>query len=293
MAEHPPVASLPMYDWPEVQWAHDALWTVIAERLRARGIAAPETLDRARPAEEVWRDPGLVLSQTCGWPYVTRLGDSVRLVATPIYDAEGCEGPRYSSVVIARRSERGERLRDFAGRRFGFNSLDSLSGYIGLVTEMRAEGLDPDETEWIETGSHRGSVRAVAEGAADAAAIDAVCWAMAERFDPDATRRLKAIARTPLRPALPFIAAGSRSDEEMAAIRAAFAEALETPESGPVRAALSLSGIAIVDQSEYGLLRDLGGSVQRLFGALGKPPRSLALSEIDEVIEEAVTREHR
>ena len=48
MTERPPVASLPMYDWPEVQWAHDALWAALAMRLRAHGIEAPDRLDRDR-----------------------------------------------------------------------------------------------------------------------------------------------------------------------------------------------------------------------------------------------------
>ena len=82
-----------MYDWPEVQWAHDALWAAIAKRLQALGVEAPAMLDRLRPAEDVWLDPGLVLSQTCGWPYSTRLLDKVRIVATPVYEVEGCEGP--------------------------------------------------------------------------------------------------------------------------------------------------------------------------------------------------------
>lgn len=260
MAGPPPVASLPMYDWPEVQWAHDALWSAIAERLNARGIAAPEKLDRTRPSEEVWRDPSLVLSQTCGYPYATRLTEHVRLVGTPVYTAEGCEGPFYSSFVIARRMERGDRLRDFAGRRFAFNSLDSLSGYVALVAEMRDEGLNPDKAEWVETGSHHASLRAVSAGAADAAAIDAVCWALAERFDADATSQLKVIARTPLRPALPFITAAGRSDEEVAAIRTALTDALESPQANSALAALSLSGLVVLEQSQYRLLRDLGSS---------------------------------
>jgi hypothetical protein len=54
MTGHPPVASLPMYDWPELRWAHDQLWAAAAERLSARGIEAPEKLDRHRSAEEIW-----------------------------------------------------------------------------------------------------------------------------------------------------------------------------------------------------------------------------------------------
>jgi ABC-type phosphate/phosphonate transport system substrate-binding protein len=249
-----------MYDWPEVQWAHDALWSVIAERLDAHGIAAPETLERERPAEEVWRDPGLVLSQTCGWPFVTRLGRHVRLVATPVYAVDGCQGPRYSSLLIARRSGRGDRLRDFAGRRFAFNSDDSLSGYVAVRAAMRGDCMDPDRVEWIETGSHRASIHAVAADIADIAGIDAVCWALAQRFEPEVVRRLETIGRTPLRPALPFVTALHRGDADLAAIREALGGALASAESAAARAALALSGSAILQDAEYELLRELGGA---------------------------------
>ena len=81
-------------------------------------------------------------------------------------------------------------------------------------------GLDPRRPEWIETGSHRASVRAVAEEKADVAAIDAVCWALALRYEPEAVSRLKVIGQTPLRPGLPFITAVERDDSEVGAIRA-------------------------------------------------------------------------
>ncbi len=159
-----PVASLPMYDWPEIAWATDALWHAIAKRLNAAGIAAPEALDRARPTEDVWRDPGLVLSQTCGYPFATRLAGTVRLVATPAYDVEGCEGPYYSSALVARKGSVPPSLAACGGLRFAVNARDSLSGYVTLAVEMKASGLDPRAAQWVETGSHRASLRAVAEG---------------------------------------------------------------------------------------------------------------------------------
>ena len=39
-------AALPMYDRPDNREAHDRLWGAIRDGLRARGVAAPEALDR-------------------------------------------------------------------------------------------------------------------------------------------------------------------------------------------------------------------------------------------------------
>ncbi len=251
MAARPPVASLPMYDWDEVVWAHDALWTGISERLNDARIVAPATIDRSRPMELVWRDPGLVLSQTCGVPFSTRLRGIVRLVAVPVYGVAGCDGAHYSSMIVTRRAEPAEDIRLFAGRRFAYNAADSLSGYVALRSAMKEAGLDPANAEWIETGSHRASIRAVAEETADIAAIDAVTWALALRHEAELTSALKVIATTPLRPGLPLITAVERSDAEVVTIRAVFKDALADPATEKARQALQIIGLGTLDEWDY------------------------------------------
>ncbi|HEX7388528.1 MAG TPA: hypothetical protein VF286_00360, partial [Acidiphilium sp.] len=62
-----PVASLGMYDFPWLRPATDRLWAAIRDRMRMSGAdAVPETLERSRALEDIWRDPNLVLAQTCG-----------------------------------------------------------------------------------------------------------------------------------------------------------------------------------------------------------------------------------
>jgi ABC-type phosphate/phosphonate transport system substrate-binding protein len=249
------VASLPMYDWPEVAWATDALWTAVAARLRSTGIAAPAALDRSRPSEDVWLDPGLVLSQACGYPFSRRLIGKVRLVGTPVYEVEGCEGPYYSTVIVARRGEGGG-LSDFGDRRFAMNSDDSLSGYVAFRAAMHAAGIDSDSVVWVETGSHRASLRAVAAGAADIASIDAVCWALARNHEEGAVAKLEAVTWTPLRPGLPLLTS-LRDADEVARIRIAIRDALADPASEAPRNALHLSDVAMVAEAAYAPLAGL------------------------------------
>jgi ABC-type phosphate/phosphonate transport system substrate-binding protein len=258
LTERTLVASLPMYDWPEVRWAHDALWSAVATRLETAGIPAPKALDRARPSDEVWRDPGLVLSQTCGYPYATRLSGHLRIVATPIYDVEGCDGPLYSSAIIVRKGEGGRTLADFAGRRFAYNSDDSLSGYVAPRAEMRCARLDADAFTWVEVGSHRESVRAVANGNADIASIDAVCWALAQEYEAESVAKLQVLAWTPKRPSLPFVSARAADAVRLEKLRAALAEAIAASETAPAWQALRLSGVAVISESDYMPIAALG-----------------------------------
>ena len=63
------IVDLPMYDWPEQRAETDSFWAAVAAGLRAAGVEAPERL--ARPADPAvgWRDPDLLLGQTCGMPF--------------------------------------------------------------------------------------------------------------------------------------------------------------------------------------------------------------------------------
>jgi len=249
---------MPMYDWLEVREATDTLWTAIADRLQSAGMEAPAMLDRSREPDSVWRDSGLVLSQTCGFPFSTRLRGMVRLVGTPAYGVAGCEGPRYSSMIVVRNDEPSKRLAEMAGRRPAFNNADSLSGYLALRAALVEARLDPDSMQWIETGGHRASVRAVAAGDADIAAIDAVCWAFATRYEPEAVARLRILGNTPLRPGLPFVTAVERRDDEVRKIRAAITEAIADPATEATRHLLCLVGFGTLDEWDYSPIAALG-----------------------------------
>jgi len=122
------VASLGMYDFPWTAKANDALWTALADRLRAAGIDAPSGLARGADLHETWRDPRLILGQTCGYPYVATLRGRVALVATPIYAFAGCQGAWHRSFLLAGKRQARRSLADFAGARAALNARDSNSG---------------------------------------------------------------------------------------------------------------------------------------------------------------------
>ena len=98
----------------------------------------------------------------------------------------------------------------------------------------------------------------MAEDFADVAAIDAVCWALALRYEPDAASRLKVIGRTPLRPGLPFITAVERDESEVRSIQVAIKDALADPATKAAREALRISGLGSFNEFDYGPIAALG-----------------------------------
>src|SRR5882672_2303108 len=123
------IAALPMYDYPELTAAHDALWDALSSRLVAAGIGdVPRKLARSLGHFDLWRHPRLLLGQGCEYPLATSFAGSVRLVATPRYCAPGCEGAQYRSAIVVRTDDPAERLADLRHRRCVINEADSNSG---------------------------------------------------------------------------------------------------------------------------------------------------------------------
>ncbi len=200
------VASLGMYDYPVVAEANRRLWTAIGAYLRAAGVKAPAELDPAEP-REVWADPRLLFGQTCGYPFTTALRGRVTLIATPIYSFEGCDGPNHCSFVVASAKSRGRSLAGFAGTRAALNARDSNSGmnlFRALLAPI-ARGR-PIFSEVVVTGSHAASLAAVAQGAADIAAIDCVSYGLLKQSRPELFDGVAVIGRTQSTPGLPFVA---------------------------------------------------------------------------------------
>jgi ABC-type phosphate/phosphonate transport system substrate-binding protein len=238
------IASLPMYDRPETAGANDRLWRGIARALGRHGVAAPDALDRTTGLWETWLSPDLLLSQTCGLPYRSRLHDRVTLVATPVCDLPDTAPGYYHSVIVARRTDARRSLAAFGGARLAINDAGSQSGWAAPAAEAAAAGIAFGAIR--ETGAHRASARAVADGAADLAAIDALTWRMIRRWD-DCALALKEIGTTRHTPALPWITA---KGTDPAPLAAAMAEALaELPPAD--RDILGLLGATSVPPEAY------------------------------------------
>lgn len=234
------ISSLPMYDRPETAAANDRLWQGVRDRLGY----GPEHLTRGGDLWDHWEHPELVLSQTCGLPFRTRLRDRVQFVAAPVFDLPDCpEGHYYSHFVVRADDPRGDPA-EYADAVLAYNEAVSQSGWAAPQAWAAARGFAFARV--LGTGAHVNAARAVAEGRADIAAIDALSLRIIARHEGYAAR-LRVIGRTDPSPAMPYITAITR---DPAPIRAALGEALAAL-SGADRAALGLSGLAALAPEDY------------------------------------------
>lgn len=254
------LASLSMYvSPPPVAQAQQEFWAFLQDWLKQAGIAdVPGRLDSSVAYDAAWRDPSLLLAQSCGYPYAKSLRGIVRLVATPVYDRPGCDGPLMCSLLIARRGDVGAALADFRGRIAALNAHDSNSGanlFRAAVAPL-AHG-ERFFASVVETGSHAASIDAVAAGLADIAAIDCVTYGNFSAHAPERISGLAIIGETPKGPGLPFVTRASASNEEVEILREALAAAIVAPDLARARTALALKSFAILDDAAYQGLLDM------------------------------------
>ena len=234
-----------MYDFGPAQAANVRLWAGIRDRLRAAGIDAPDGLTRGDGAYwEAWQSPDLVLSQTCGFPYRAKLWDKVTLIGTPDYGIAGCPAGYYRSVFVARRDDPRTTVADFDGTAIAYNEAMSQSGWAAPQNHAAAYGLH--FPAGLQTGGHRLSAQAVAEGRADLAALDAVTWALMVR-DARFNDALRVVGQTEPTPGLPYISAKGADAAVMFAVIAAAIAGLTAQD----RDALHLRGIVQIPAQAY------------------------------------------
>ena len=239
-------AALPMYLRDETRPATDALWALIREGLRARGIAAPEALDHAAEHDAGWGRDDLVLSHICNLPYRMRHRGDTALIGVPDHAIEDTDPGYYRSYFVTRADDPAQGLADLAPRPMALNDPRSQSGWGAAWDAAQAEALVLSPA--LVTGAHSASMAAVADGAADWASIDAHSWWLETRGPrADVAEALKIVGRSAQSPGQSFITAPGN---DVGAFREAIGAAIDA--LAPVhRDALRLRGLHVLPPSAY------------------------------------------
>lgn len=267
------IAALPMYN---ITPQHGALWrALLRDTLEAfaqaggpRDVAVLD--DPGNDLLALWRRPDLLLSQTCGFPYrVLGLANAVQLLATPAFDAEGCEGAYYRStlVVSARAASQGAvTLAACRGLRAACNGRDSHSGMNALrraVAPYAHEGRFFASVAWV--GSHLNALRALGAGVADVAAIDCVTLAYVRDALPELLHDVRTIGATALAPGLPFVASHALPAVQVERLRDALD--LACAADAPRAKTLRLRGFVRLSSPDYDAIAQCADEAR----ALGYP----------------------
>ena len=119
--------TLPMYNMPELK-AFNEVWSRCVTHHADR-------LDLCLSKE-------LNLTQTCGWPLVSFERTTSQLIGTPNYQASGCSGSHYCSLIVVNKNSNIYKIKDLKGKTVAINNIQSCSGYLLLVHTLGPELYD-------------------------------------------------------------------------------------------------------------------------------------------------------
>lgn len=247
------IASMPMYDMPEVRAALDSLWRGFAANFRREGLnGVPQELVHGRPLNQLWDDPALWFSQCCGYDLVNGHAGRLVPIATPRYGAPECEGCDYASVIVVREDHEAEDVLDMRGAVCVINGPESHSGMNAmraLIAPVSSRGRFFRHVK--VSGTHADSLETIKRGDADVAAIDCVTYALLGRYRPNALAGIRKLGRTHRAPGIPYVTRATLDDDTIARMRAALFRSFADPGLASARQALLLDGVEEIPLSDY------------------------------------------
>ncbi len=246
-----PIANARMYS---VSPAAAGAWRRLLARVIADSGVAMEIIDHAWPAKlnDLWARPDLGCALMCGWPFV-REGSVKTLLAAPVPAAEWARGePVYRSDFIVARNSSFDRLEDTFGHRFAFNTGESHSGYNAPRAHLaKFAARAPLFRERVgPLVTYQRVVSALADGAAEVAAIDSLSLEMIRRHAPKLAAEVRVIDATATSPIPAFVASGLNADDAVR-VRAALL-GLHASEAGrEILSDVCLARFTIIDPDRY------------------------------------------
>ena len=160
-------------------------------------------------------DPRLLIGQCCGYDVVYGFSSSVTPLATPEFDADGCEGSDYRSFVLVRNDSPAGELADLRGATCvinGFNSHSGTNALRALVAPLSRDGRFFGAVK--VSGAHVESLALLKAGEAEIMAMDCVVHALLRRYRPDALDGTRILCRTGSAPAPPLVTSTAQMSAE-------------------------------------------------------------------------------
>ena len=202
-----------MYDFPEVQNSTEKLLVALVDALEScNETAHVQTPDSSVHAElmKMWRSKDMVLSQSCGLPFMEELHQFVNVIGTPLWtDVSDVRG-WYRTVIVVPESLGITSIDQADGLRPVVNNTQSLSGWCSLgVALANATNDSVVVTPFVQSGGHAASLQMLQDKDANIASIDSVTFRLLSRHRPELVNNVRVIGHGPLVPATPIIVSKS------------------------------------------------------------------------------------
>jgi len=215
-------------------------------------------VDREGYAEinEMLKNRQLEAAFVCSGPYVDGHKEfGLELLAAP--QAYGVT-VYYSYIIVPKDSP----IRSFAelrGKRFAFTDPLSNSGKL-VPTYMLARMNETPESffrEFIFTKAHDKSIKAVAQGVVDAAAVDSLIWEYLNATNPQFTAKTRILEKSSPYAIPPLVVPRDIDPELKKRLRGAFLNAHNDPRGLEILKKMHIDKFVTIDDNAYDSVREM------------------------------------
>ncbi len=190
------------------------------------------------------------LALVCTNPYLDgREEFGMELLVAPEVDGDTV----YYSLLIVDRGAQAQSLNDLRGLTFAFSDPLSNTGRLVPLYQLSLMGESPDSffDRTIFTYAHDSSIRAVADGVVDAAAVDSVVFNHLHVSNPGLMSKVKVLERWGPYGIYPFVVNPRLDGQLKAQLRQVFLEMHEDPEGNEILRTLGVDRFVVPNDNIY------------------------------------------
>ena len=230
------------------------LLELIASRVGRRAVFS----QRRTYAEinELVRNHQVDIAFVCSGPYVTGHEQfGMELLVAPVVKGQQV----YHSYFIVHHKNPITRFEELRGKRFAFTDPHSNTGYL-VPTYLLSQQEETPATFFSETfytNSHDNSIRAVAEGLTEGAAVDSLIWEFMDSVNPELTSQTKIIAKSPPYGIPPVVIHPGLNLELKQGLKGAFLSIHRDAEARQLLSQIQIERFEEVANSNYDSVRDM------------------------------------
>ncbi len=198
----------------------------------------------------------------CGQPYVDGHRDfGMEILVAPY--AYG--GTVYYAYIIVNKNSSIENFDQLRGKTFAFTDPMSNTGKLVPTYMLAKKGESPDKffEKYVYTYAHDKSIKAVAHGLVDGAAVDSLIWEHIDGVDPEHTSATKVIERSPPFGIPPVVVHPELDPELKEKLRQIFLNVHKDPEGRSILKGMMVDKFVLLDDSAYDSIREMEAFISK------------------------------
>ena len=223
-----------------------------------------EYVDREGYAEinEMLKNGQLEAAFVCSGPYVDGHEQfGLELLAAP----QAYGATVYYSYIIVPKESTAKNFNELRGTRFAFTDPLSNSGKL-VPTYMLARMNETPESffkEFVFTKAHDKSIKAVAQGVVDAAAVDSLIWEYLNAMSPEFTAKTRILEKSPPYAIPPMAVPRDLAPELKEKLRAAVLNAHTDPKGQAILRQMRIDRFVTIADGAYDSVREMQAWIAR------------------------------